>query len=127
MIKPRKLQPIKVTCGEEEIAFYPRMVFKSERDDVERQMADVNTESLDRGKKTFEIQRDAVAAWSSAPPKRIVKEKGETQLTDLIEGVENAPDAMTQLFSDFTVESEEIISSAYYGYLTSMKATVSFL
>lgn len=127
MMQPRKLKPIKAGFDDEKIAFFPRMAFQSEREAVERQLAEISTETLERGRKIFEIKRDAIAAWSVEAPKFLKIANGEAQLSPLVEKLENAPDVMRQFFKDFTVENEEIISRVYTGFLGSMGADIDFL
>lgn len=126
-MKPRKLKPIKAGFDDEKIAFFPRMAFQSEREAVERQLAEITTETLERGRKIFEIKRDAIADWSTEAPKLLKFEKGEIKLSPLVEKIENAPDAMQKFFKDFTVENEELISRVYTGFLGSMSADIDFL
>lgn len=130
MIKPHSIKPIIVELESEDtekIAFYPRMAFKSERDEFAKRLAEIGAETIGRGERIFEIQREAVAAWSIKPPELVEKIKGENKLSPLVADVTNAPDAINQFFAKFTVEHEEIISTAYSAFLNLMSGKASFL
>lgn len=126
-MKPAELKPFKIGYGDEQIAFYPRMASDAELDEVQSKFADIGDEDDLKYEKFFSARLEAIAEFSSEPPKKVVKEKGESKYVDLVEDAESPLDAMKRYFDTRTPESEKIIRATYNAFVNSMQPSISFL
>lgn len=126
-MKSAELKPFKIGYGDEQIAFYPRMASDAELDEVQAKFLDVSDTDELKYQKLFDIRLEAIAEFSSEPPKKVTKEKGEVKYVELVEGEASALTVLNKYFDTRTPESEKVIRAAYNAIINLMQPDLSFL
>ena len=124
-MKSDELKPIEVGYGEDKVIFHCRMITVAEEETYDQKFNDIADSDSEKYAKQYDVCRSALGEFSSAPPEKWVKAKGEKK-KEALPG-ETPTSAIDAYFKERTAKNERIIRTAFRLFKAQLDPDVSFL